>query len=449
LLARAYTARAASGRTPLSSWQRIMGVTTFYAGESDDLTYNEWNDLMQKTIGNTSDEMLSNAQTISKEVAGLPDVRLPRILSDIIVDPNVPNQTKADLLRNSLSFRLFGQRFTYDAWILNDLTGGQEAKETKLPSMPSAVFIPAAMGSQRATEFVRQFLFNDSKFSPSEVDSFVQKALVKKQQQIQAVKNTEWFSSLSSAWVFVLGSLTKTFGAGYPAYMQSSAFVDKELQTFLGSYTELKHDTVLYAKQSYAEMGAGGGEDKPMPPIVKGFVEPNLAFWNKLSALVTYNQQLFSYYDVFKDHPAREVLREFGEDVDFYKNLAHKELNSQQLSDDEYEKLRTKTLSYVAQPFSGGDQADPDAWQTALVTDIHTDGLSNSILYEGTLRPLVMLALIGNENSPRLTVGISFNHVEYTAPIGPRATDEEWRAKVYGNQKGLPPKNFWYQTLQP
>ena len=32
----------------------------------------------------------------------------------------------------------------------------------------------------------------------------------------------------------------------------------KKLVTGLASWTELKHDTVLYAKQSYAEMGDGG-----------------------------------------------------------------------------------------------------------------------------------------------------------------------------------------------
>ncbi|MDR0282488.1 MAG: DUF3160 domain-containing protein [Candidatus Peribacteria bacterium] len=32
----------------------------------------------------------------------------------------------------------------------------------------------------------------------------------------------------------------------------------KNLVTYMGSYTELKHDTLLYVKQAYAEMGSGG-----------------------------------------------------------------------------------------------------------------------------------------------------------------------------------------------
>jgi hypothetical protein len=43
----------------------------------------------------------------------------------------------------------------------------------------------------------------------------------------------------------------------------------------LGSYTELKHDTLLYVKQAYAEMGGGGAGpcgrsiDPPELPIPK------------------------------------------------------------------------------------------------------------------------------------------------------------------------------------
>lgn len=36
----------------------------------------------------------------------------------------------------------------------------------------------------------------------------------------------------------------------------------------LGSWSELKHDTILYAKQGMAEMGGGP------PELLKGYVEP-------------------------------------------------------------------------------------------------------------------------------------------------------------------------------
>ena len=47
----------------------------------------------------------------------------------------------------------------------------------------------------------------------------------------------------------------------YPAFMHNNAWTHKDLQTALGSWTELKHDTILYAKQVMAEMGGGGPEE--------------------------------------------------------------------------------------------------------------------------------------------------------------------------------------------
>ncbi len=46
-------------------------------------------------------------------------------------------------------------------------------------------------------------------------------------------------------------------GGAYPPFMQTQAWTRKDLQTSLGSWTELKHDTILYAKQVMAEMGGG------------------------------------------------------------------------------------------------------------------------------------------------------------------------------------------------
>ncbi|PIZ25544.1 MAG: hypothetical protein COY47_05340, partial [Chloroflexi bacterium CG_4_10_14_0_8_um_filter_57_5] len=54
----------------------------------------------------------------------------------------------------------------------------------------------------------------------------------------------------------------------------------KDLQTALSSWTELKHDTILYAKQVMAELGGGGAEQPP-----HGYVEPNPEAYARLLAL--------------------------------------------------------------------------------------------------------------------------------------------------------------------
>ena len=73
---------------------------------------------------------------------------------------------------------------------------------------------------------------------------------------LKKVPDAEWYSSVGAAWLKLLGTLPQTFGPGYPRYMQGK-LPDEQLQTFLGSYAELKHDTLLYVKQNFAEQGDG------------------------------------------------------------------------------------------------------------------------------------------------------------------------------------------------
>ena len=53
-------------------------------------------------------------------------------------------------------------------------------------------------------------------------------------------------------------------------FMQGEEWAKKNLECFAGSFTELKHDTILYTKQVMAEMGGGYEEE----PDDRGYVEP-------------------------------------------------------------------------------------------------------------------------------------------------------------------------------
>jgi len=426
---------------PLEAWNRITNVTNFYAGASDDLTYTDWLNFETSVIGtNNSDADLIAPATIAKLKANFDKLKKPQILSDVIVDDNIASRDKASLLNESLSFRIFGQKFSFDASILNDLTAGQEKTEVKLPSTPSALFIPAVFGDERATHYVDNFLSSVG-FTDTEVDSFLSK-LEQKKNNIAKVTETQWYDSLSSSWLYVLSSLTHDYGANYPLYMQSQSFLDKQIQSFLGSYAELKHDTILYAKQSYAEMGAGGDE-RAIPPVVKGFVEPNLEFWNRFTKLLNRTDKLFTDNNLFKDQSAKDRLTQFETITALYTKMAEQELRNQAIGDDDYESLRTAKLAFMAQPFEAIDPTETSG-QTALIADIHTDTLKNQILYEATAKPYLMLAIVGNENSPRVVAGLVYNHYELNDPIGRRLSDEAWRDKI---KTEIPAKNFWYSSL--
>jgi hypothetical protein len=448
LLTHLLASPGADGQSILQDWRKLMEITAFYAGPPDDICYPEWRTFVVKVLGT---EKFSPADAVNPEVLAkiaqqLKDLRPPRILSDVIVSPAVFEQTKAELLAATKGFRIFGQRFTFDAWVLGRLTAGQEKVPVRLPSTPSALFVPAAMGDQAARGFAGAFLQQDTPpFSDDEVAKFFGK-LDEVAADLKKVQDVEWYSSVGAAWLKLLGTLPQTFGSGYPLYMQGKLFSVKQVQTFLGSYAELKHDTLLYVKQNFAEAGGGGPEKRP--PVPRGFVEPNLAFWQELQRLVAYTAAGFQKYGLFKNELEKYGrLNTFKKTVAFYTALAAKELQGAPLSEAEYEKLRVESLSYLAQPFVEGAILEDKDKRAALIADLHTDAVKGQILYEATGQPYFILALVGNEGKSRLTVGVAFNHYEFTGPLATRYADADWQARVYNTPPQLPPKPFWYKGL--
>ena len=448
LLAHLMASPGPDGQPLVKDWQKLMEITAFYAGAPDDIGYPEWRNFVVKVLGT---EKFSPAEAVNPEVLTkisqqLAELRPPRILSDVIISESVPQQTKAELLASTKAFRIFGQRFTFDGWILGRLTAGEEKVAVRLPSTPTALFVPAALGDNLAREFAGAFLKQEAPpFSDAEVSGFYGK-LDEVAADLKRVQEVEWYSSVGTAWLKLLGTLPQTFGPGYPRYMQGKLFPIKQLQTFLGSYAELKHDTLLYVKQNFAEKGGGGDENRP--PVPKGFVEPNMAFWQELARLVDYTAAGFKKYGLFN-----KELEEYGrlsslkERINFYTSLAAKELSGTPLSEAEYEKLRIGNLSFLAEPLVEGAILEEKEKRAGLIADIHTDAVKGQILYEATGEPYFILALVGNEGVSRLTVGAAYNYYEFTGPLTSRYADADWQERVYKIPPQLPPKPFWYKSL--
>jgi hypothetical protein len=448
LLAHLMASPGPDGQPLVKDWQKLMEITAFYAGASDDIGYPEWRNFVVKVLGT---EKFSPAEAVNPEVLTkisqqLAELRPPRILSDVIISESVPQQTKAELLAGTKALRIFGQRFTFDGWILGRLTAGEEKVTVRLPSTPSALFVPAALGDNLAREFAGAFLKQEAApFSAAEVSGFYGK-LDEVVADLKRVQEVEWYSSVGTAWLKLLGTLPQTFGPGYPRYMQGKLFPIKQLQTWLGSYAELKHDTLLYVKQNFAE--GGNGSDEKAPPVPKGFVEPNMAFWQELARLVDYTAAGFKKYGLFKQEMEEYGrLNTFKERVNFYTSLAAKELSGAPLSEAEYEKLRIESLSFLAKPFVEEAILEEKEKRAGLIADIHTDAVKGQILYEATGEPYFILALVGNEGVSRLTVGVAYNYYEFTGPLTSRYADADWQERVYQTPPQLPPKPFWYKPL--
>ena len=460
--------------SPLDAWKRVMEVSCFFVGYPDGASYPEWRQLLLEKAGVSSftPDTCGDAAVVARI----------REASEQLI-PSIPHFKKLFSPQSTETFCVFPQRFTIPWLITDELTYKVNVRED-VPAIFSSLWVAAVVGSDYAKWLVPKQVplslaglpaatadgapatGGGETVSPEMLPLFTEamprriEALAKR---LAAEPETAWFSSVGSAWMWLLSSLVSEYGKGYPLYMQGPLFSAKQLETQLGSYTELRHDTILYEKPNYAEMGDGGDEEPPKP-LPKGFVEPNLPFWNELLRVVDYIQSGFEKNALFPmDMEEYGALTMFRQTVQRCGKLAVKELQGKALTKDEYEFIRTFSLDYMAAPADGYGAIPPDElFQSGLIVDIQTINLDPiaigepSILYQATAEPSIMLVLVGNENTPRITIGMAFDHREFTAPHGRRITDSVWKKRVYdkyydGDPKGLslPAKNFWYDGLRP
>jgi len=81
---------------------------------------------------------------------------------------------------------------------------------------------------------------------------------------------------------YLLRALLKASPETAPAFMQSEAWARKQLNAALGAWAELRHDTILYIKQSYTS--APRGLFQSPPPLA--YLEPCPQVYDRLGAMV-------------------------------------------------------------------------------------------------------------------------------------------------------------------
>ena len=422
----------AHGQAPLAAWQDLMEITGFFAGQSDDITYTEYQSWLTAALGSATLDPASAIadETTAKLSAALTKLRPPRIVSS----PHEDQKTAPE--SDPPAFRVCGQRFSWDAEILSGLTRGAP---DKMPSTPTAAMVAAAFGDAYAEEVARKFV----SANPVHTEELA-KRLPEIRKELDGIADDAWFSSMAAKQLHVISMLARPRNSNFPAFMTGETFRAKNLESMLGSFTELKHDTVLYAKQVYAEMGEGGESDK-IPPVVKGLVQPDVPFWREMERLAAFAADGFARHHLLPDGDENfSRFKNFASDIGKFRQIAEKHVAGTPLTTAEWEIIRTNDLSYMARPLVPYDEPKPGDGKCALVTDILTDANAGTILCEALGRPYVMLAMVGGKDGNRLVAGLAYNHFEFSQPLAKgRLTDEEWQAGIYVKTPKLPAKTSW------
>lgn len=405
-------------------WETIYEPTSFFVGSSDDVTPAEWKGLMEKVFGaGLRLEDLADAAKFEAFFEGAQKLRPPRIQFRTRVQPNQPRFPDP-----AVQLRLMGQRYIPDSEIM------QRLSFPVARPFPSGLDVMAVLGSPRALDILDAYpqLYNPKSWGDYKPER------AKLVEEFAALKAETWTSNLYWGWLHSLKALLEPVPAGAPSFMRSPAWADKSLHTALGSWAELRHDTILYGKQSGAEQGDGS---EPAP--YKGYVEPNVVFWERLLSLTRKSREGLVSRNLLPEELTAK-FEEFETLLATLKGISEKELRGQRLTEDEYEEIRHigGTLEYMTLSVMAGR---PDTWELvnetdkdmAVVADVHTAG--DRVLEEGVGHAYEILVVVPVEGKLVLTRGAVLSYYEFEHPAEDRLTDEKWQAALGAGRVPAPP----------
>jgi len=363
-------------------WDRIYSVTAFYVGLSDDLGPYEYIEALNRVFSGSFDIQHLTKENIDKLKIELAKFQPPKIYGGtgrcVIIPPFTPEKAEK-CLKATQGMRLMGQRFIPDSYVFSNLVGfdyaGNQEPFTmvidplgrKIRGFPRGLDAMAMLGSERARELLSDL--DDSNYKS------YNKAFSKLEEEFAAFDINEWNKNLYWSWLYSLKALLNVFDKGYPTFMQTSAWQDKELTTALASWSQLRHDTILYAKQSYTMLGA---IPEPPPPVV-GYVEPVPEFYNRLLALTKMTNRGLSAMKVL-DEVSLSRLQSLEKVLERLVSVSQKELENKELTQDDYDFIKNfgDSLNAVI------SEVDEKAKKTTIIADVHTDTNSSCVLEEGT-----------------------------------------------------------------
>jgi len=435
-------------------WTRIYTVTSFFVGASDDLTPYEYLDCIQEVYGSTFNaaEFAEDDKLLELKIK-LVQLRSPEIYGGTgqIIIYTVPgvSATVEDLnavLEKTKGMRLMGQRFIPDSYMFQQLvfpavdeyrgTGSPFTFETSALGsagryFPRGLDVMAVLGSNRALEILE----NEG---DTEYDNYYEQ-LNSLQENFSSLNVTEWNRNLYFSWIYTLKALLNESNTLSPTFMQTTPWLDKQLHTSLASWAELRHDTILYAKQSYTPVEATS-IPPPEKPVV-GYVEPVPEFYTRILALTKMTRTGLTDLNVLT---ATEIYRleELESIIQTLIDISKDELENKELTDDDYEFIKN-----FGENLDGtlADVSDKSK-ETTIIADVHTDTNSNQVLEEGVgYVDLIIVAYKVPDGRIIAGAGPVFSYYEFKHPMDNRLTDEQWKTMLEDGEE--PERPDWTSSF--
>ena len=424
LLAAYWLTEATVDAGQMGTWNAIDGVIQVFVGKSDNLTMPEF--ITELPAENAQialiDPLMSLDVMRQIEASGLGQ---QQIASQILaVDPFSATPTALPP-----SFQFLGQRYVIDSHVFSNVVFDRITWQGDKPPrmMPSPLDPMFVIGFQEALPLLKDEL--DTWHYAGNLN--VLRSLV------ESHPPAFWGESMYNLWLDTIRSLAAdTTGTGFPDAAKTRAYARKSMHAGLASWAELRHDTILYVKQSYT----GEGCDYP-----DGYVEPFPAFFHKLEAFAAGSKQMLATVIL----PGAANWGALGQAGAYFDALGTASANLAGIAETEIANQprtpeQTAFLKSIVQDqgMCGGPLftgwypglfygAASDTFQfKPTVADVHTDPNSTNVLHVATGHPDLMVFLANTTCGLKAYAGPASSYYEDLEPNFTRLTDEDWMNRL-------------------
>jgi Protein of unknown function (DUF3160) len=347
------------------------------------------------------------------------------------------------------TYQLFPQRFTLDSWTLNQVTHDRlldpVTGEKILRVLPDPLDVAFVLGNDRAADLLR-----------AQLERFPYQGRLEALRRLTDELDPEfWRGDLYHAWLNALRALDDTRDLdGLPTSMRTQAWSTHTLETQLASWAELRHDTLLYAKPSYA-----GGISCEYPDA---YVEPIPAFWGRMQILAELGLELTQDLQAqgLGGSRAEAYFTQLRDVTQRLEQIAQAELEGRALEPEELEFLR----GAIEKEIVGCGEERWDGWFAQLYYDPEDLGSANPVIADVHTAPtdenanevgwvmhaatgyvrLVILTVDDPVHGPRAFVGPVSSFHTVTTESYLRLTDDQWLIRLIESNPARP---AWVQEF--
>jgi hypothetical protein len=405
-------------------WQRIYEITKFFVGVSDDLTFEDYLTVLgEKEI--TIPQQLYDENTVVNVAQELLNRNRAKILGTYAETyPWLPQEEELQrILNETAGLRFMGQRFIPDAYMFQQLVYPQVGTWNFPRLLPKGLDVPAVLGSNLAKQILEK--------TEAIYANYTQQ-VEKLRAEFAALSVTNWTRNLYWSWLYTANTTLAEISseAKYPTFMKTPAWGYEKLQTFAGTWTELRHDTILYAKQSYTPYYVW------IPPSDTAYVEPYPETYQRLIGLINMTINGLTQLEILSPS-MNESLTLFLDVSKLFLNASITELEGKTLDWDMQHQIREAALT-ISAILSGTSEK---AQKAAIIADVHTDPNTKKILEEALGNFNVLIVVYADADGKLYSaVGPVYNYFEFAWPMSDRLTDEKWREMIANNQFPAPPE---------